>query len=157
MVTRAALAAALAVSAAIAADVATGGDGTTRTRLHLLVLTAVFAVRVLGQVLVWRRSPAWLPPMAEWNLVPYRILLPIQLLFLAVMLGIPFTLGESRSDDFGVVLQVAAGVYAAAMLVRYTARMSRRPDQRWLGGAIPIVFHVVLATYLFAWGGHHRA
>jgi hypothetical protein len=27
--------------------------------------------------------------------------------------------------------------------------MRRHPDQRWLGGTIPIVFHVVLAAFLF--------
>ena len=25
----------------------------------------------------------------------------------------------------------------------------------WLDGTIPIVFHCVLALYLYAWGGHH--
>jgi hypothetical protein len=30
--------------------------------------------------------------------------------------------------------------------------MRKRPSARWFGGAIPIVFHLVLATYLFALG-----
>lgn len=154
MVTRSVLAVALVVCAVVVADAAAG---TTRTRVHLLVLTALFAVRVVGQILVWRRRPSWLPPMEEWNLVPYRILLPIQVAFVALMLAIAFTLGVGRSDAFGIVLQTVAALYAAAMVVRYAVRMTRRPDQRWLGGAIPIVFHVVLATFLFTWGGHHRA
>ena len=30
-------------------------------------------------------SPRWLPPMAQWNFVPYRALLPIQIVFLFAM------------------------------------------------------------------------
>jgi hypothetical protein len=33
--------------------------------------------------------------------------------------------------------------------------MRRRPAARWFGGTIPIVFHLVLATYLYALGGFH--
>jgi hypothetical protein len=54
------------------------------------------------------------------------------------------------------VLVVVADAYAASMVVRYIVRMARRPDQRWLGGCIPIVFHVVLASWLFVIGGFWR-
>jgi hypothetical protein len=30
--------------------------------------------------------------------------------------------------------------------------MRRRPDQRWFGGTIPIVFHWVLAAFLLVYG-----
>jgi hypothetical protein len=41
------------------------------------------------------------------------------------------------------------------MLVRYVVRMRRRPEARWFGGTIPMVFHLVLATYLYALGSFH--
>jgi hypothetical protein len=41
------------------------------------------------------------------------------------------------------------------MAVRYAVRMYRRPGERWFGGAIPIVFHFVLAAFLFAWGKYN--
>ena len=44
---------------------------------------------------------------------------------------------------------------AAVMALRYVVRMVRRPGQRWFGGAIPIVFHLVLASFLFTWGRFH--
>jgi len=50
-----------------------------------------------------------------------------------------------------------AYVYAAAMLVRYLVRMMRRPEQRWFGGAIPIVFHLVLASYLYVLGSFYAS
>lgn len=36
----------------------------------------------------------------------------------------------------------------AAMVLRYTLRMSWYPEERWLGGTIPVIFHCVLATYV---------
>jgi hypothetical protein len=39
--------------------------------------------------------------------------------------------------------------------VRYIVRMWRRPDQRWLGGTIPIVFHSIVAAFLWIVGRYH--
>jgi hypothetical protein len=43
------------------------------------------------------------------------------------------------------------------MAVRYVVRMTRRPEQRWFGGTIPIFFHWVLAAYLFVVGLFHAS
>ena len=48
-------------------------------------------------------------------------------------------------------------VYAGSMVVRYAVRMRRRPGERWFGGAIPIVFHVVLAAFVFTYGVFHAS
>jgi hypothetical protein len=48
-----------------------------------------------------------------------------------------------------------ACVYFTGMVVRYVIRMKRHPDQRWLGGTIPIVFHAFVAAFLFTWGLFH--
>jgi hypothetical protein len=127
----------------------------------LWFLTALFAARVAGQVLVAVRAPTWLPPMEDWNLVPYRILLPIQLGILGVMIWIDAALTADsgppaeRSDAFGWLLVVFSAVYAGSMVVRYGVRMRRRPEARWFGGTIPMVFHLVLATYLYVLGSFH--
>ena len=51
------------------------------------VLVALFIGRVVGQILAATIAPTWLPPMARWysGLMPYRYLLPVQILFIAVM------------------------------------------------------------------------
>jgi hypothetical protein len=49
-------------------------------------------------------------------------------------------------------LAVVGLLYWAAMAIRYAVRMTRRPEARWLGGAIPIVFHCVLAAFLLVLG-----
>ena len=52
---------------------------------------------------------------------------------------------------------IFAYVYAGSMLARYAVRMSRRPGERWFGGTIPIVFHLVLAAYLYVFGSFHAS
>lgn len=122
--------------------------------VYLLVFTALFALRVVGQlgVVAWR--PEWLPPMHEWNFVPYRVLLTAQLAILALMVAILLGMA-TPGPDLARVLVPAALLYWAAMALRYARRMARRPDQRWFGGAIPIVYHCVLAAFLFVLGVAH--
>lgn len=45
--------------------------------------------------------------------------------------------------------------YFGALVVRYIVRMIRRPDQRWFGGTIPIVFHSIVAACQWAFGWFH--
>jgi hypothetical protein len=39
-----------------------------------------------------------------------------------------------------------------SMALRYALTMIFLPEMRWLGGAIPIFFHFVLAAFLYVWG-----
>ena len=127
----------------------------------LWLFTGLFVLRVVGQILIVVRPQRWLPPMGQWNLIPYPILLPIQLVFITVMLwiDISFTLNigitNVNNQVIGDLLIAFSAVYVMAMAIRYAIRMSRHPDQRWFGGTIPIVFHVVLASYLFTLGSFY--
>jgi hypothetical protein len=131
------------------------------TAALLALFSALFLLRVAGQVLVVLRSPAWLPPMGQWHLMPYRLLLPIQIGFLALMALIEISLFRGwaplgRAEPaFGRFLIGFSFLYAGVMAVRYAVRMYRRPGERWFGGAIPIVFHFVLAAFLFTWGKYN--
>jgi hypothetical protein len=164
--TKAALLATIgAAIAAVAAFAATRSDpvSTHDAAAYLCLLSGFFLVRVAGQVLVRLRRPHWLPPTEQWNLTPYRVLLPVQLAILALMAWIDADF--ARGSGFWAEPRAALGegiiwfalVYAAAMLVRYVVRMHRRPEQRWFGGTIPIVFHWVLAGYLFVLGSFHAS
>jgi hypothetical protein len=46
-------------------------------------------------------------------------------------------------------------VYFGGMVLRYIIWMWRRPDQRWFGGTIPIIFHSFVAAFLYTFGRYH--
>ena len=129
------------------------------------LLLFAFFLRVLGQALVAFLQVDFLPPMAEWysGLVPYPVLLPIQLVILAVQAKI--SLDIWRDIGFFAVRRPRAGrllcwlsyVYFGVMLLRYVVTMWLYPERRWWHGTIPIFFHWVLAAYLFILGKHFRS
>ena len=51
---------------------------------------------------------------------------------------------------------LAVGRSTSVMVIRYVLRMSLYPPERWIGGAIPIVFHWVLAAFILVLGAYHR-
>jgi hypothetical protein len=117
----------------------------------LWLLTGLFACRVVGQALVAFLHVGYLPAMSEWysGLVPYPMLLPIQVVMLALMTKINVDLTRGRGTfatprpRLGRGLRWFAVIYFLAMVVRYVVTMTL---------LIPVVFHWVLATYIFAWG-----
>ena len=129
----------------------------------LSVLSFLFFLRVAGQLAVVARAPGWLPPMRDWNLAPYRLVLPAQTAFLVLMGLICYDLFRSEgvfatpSPSFGHAAVWFSYVYASAIVLRYALRMTRRPDQRWFGGTIPIVFHLVLASFVYVYGSFHAS
>ena len=133
--------------------------------LILTVCTSLFALRVFGQAFVITRAPRWLPSNEHWysGLLPYRFLLPAQLLFLAIMIAI--TLAVYRDEPFfatdgwgraAPILVVISGVYFVSMALRYVLTMVLRPERRWFKRTIPIWFHMVLAIALWAFADYLR-
>ena len=124
----------------------------------MAVLLVLFLGRVVGQILAATTAPSWLPPMARWysGLMPYRYLLPTQIVFLALMTAM--TIGVDRqSSPFGTISASTGAwivwfsyVYALGMVVRSIRYALATPERR--GVLIPIVFHFVLAAFLFAYG-----
>ena len=134
--------------------------------LIVAVCTSLFALRVLGQVLVVTLSPRWLPSNEHWysGVMPYRYLLPAQLALLAVMIVISSDIYRGQGmfaadwwSDAAVYLAVLSWVYFAAMVVRYVLTMALRPELRWFRRTIPVWFHMVLAVALWAFADYHRA
>jgi hypothetical protein len=165
--TKAALIATLVITgAALAEFVRRGPEAAIDPQLaagFLWVFSALFLLRVVGQLYVRLRRPAWLPPTEEWNLTPYRLLLPAQIAILSLMawLDVAFSLGEGVLVEprprLGEALLVFSYVYAGVMALRYVVRMTRMPSERWFGGTIPIVFHFVLASYVYVLGSYHAS
>jgi hypothetical protein len=126
----------------------------------LALLTAWFFLRVLGQALSVFLQVDWLPATEHWasGLIPYPILLTIQIVMLIVMVKISTDVwravgffSQRRPSDARFLITFSV-IYAGAMTLRYVLTMIYRPEMRWLGGTIPIFFHFVLAAFLFTWG-----
>lgn len=140
-------------------------DGSSQRSYALLLagLGLAFFLRVLGQLIVVLFEPGLLPPNEEWysGLIPYPILLPIQIAILGVQSAISRDLwrGKGRFATLrarmGVWLRRLSVLYFAVMLIRYVVMMTLYPERRWFGGTIPIFFHWILAGYLFAYGRYH--
>ena len=130
----------------------------------LVLLTFLFALRVLGQALVAFVGVAWLPIMEQWfsGLIPYRALLMIQLLMLILMVKITGEIWRGvgtfaiRQRHWSQFLIRFSAVYAGALVLRYVLTMILHPEMRWLGDTIPIIFHFVLVAFMFVLGHYHR-
>ncbi|MGH7325028.1 MAG: hypothetical protein ACREJ9_10340 [Candidatus Rokuibacteriota bacterium] len=132
----------------------------------LAVLAFLFLLRVLGQALVALAGVTWLPAMPEWysGLLPYPLLLPTQIVILAIQTKISLDFFRGRGvfvvpcPRVGRILLGGSLLYFGAMVARYVLTMTWYPERRWLGtGTIPIVFHWMLAAYLFTLARFHRA
>jgi hypothetical protein len=137
-------------------------DQMTRAAI-LWICTILLFGRVLGQLVVYFYKPRFLPPMEQWQsgLVWYPALVATQVVVLALMVSISadFTRGTgfwiAPHPQLGRVVLWWSYLYLSAMLVRYIVWMWKRPDQRWTGGTIPIIFHSVVAVFQFVFGAFH--
>ena len=132
--------------------------------VFLWLFTVLLFFRVIGQIVVVLWAPRWLPPMHQWQsgLLPYPVLLASQIVVLTLMVWIclDFTRGTGvflapKRSEVGRFVTWFSYVYFAGMIVRYVVRMVERPDQRWFGGTIPIIFHCVVAAFLWTFGRYH--
>ena len=130
----------------------------------LFACTLLFALRVIGQVIVARFAPRRLPAMEHWysGLMPYRYLLPAQLLLLSLMALIVADVFRDNGffalewwSNIATPIRLAAFVYFFSMVARYVITMARKPERRWFKRTIPVWFHMVLATALWSFGQFH--
>lgn len=122
----------------------------------LAILLGLFVARVLGQVIVVLAHPRWLPPMKDWysGLISYPILLPAQIAIIVLMIAMirQVASGAPPNRALATGLFAFAVLYAGSMIVRFVILRRRHPDYRWFeGGMIPILFHWVLAAFLFTY------
>ncbi len=131
--------------------------------LLLAAFTLLFILRVCGQILVAIVDIDFLPPFELWysGLLPYSVLLPIQILIIGVMLKIVLDFAK-RSGFFitpkpraAVFIKWFSYVYFLSMGSRYVITMTLYPELRWCPGTIPIWFHMVLAAFLYTCSHYH--
>ena len=132
--------------------------------VFLWLFTILLVLRVVGQLVVVLRAPRWLPPMEQWQsgLLPYPMLLFGQIIVLTLMMWISVNVTngggyfvDPRRPQMGRGVVWFSYVYFGGMVLRYIIWMWRRPDQRWFGGTIPIIFHSFVAAFLYTFGRYH--
>lgn len=128
------------------------------TAALLWTTTALFLLRVLGQIHVLLRAPDWLPPMQAWysGLLPYPVLLPAQivlLMLMAVLADRRSAAPDQPSHPAPVLraLRGAALAYFAIMAIRLVWTLRAHGGDFYLQGGIPIAFHWVLALFLLVY------
>lgn len=123
--------------------------------IALWILLALFALRVLGQLLVVAGVAPFLPPMDEWQsgLLPYPLLLASQIVILAILATVCVQFSRHRgffvrrNAWLATPLWIVGWIYAIGMVGRYA--LLRRD-------IIPVIFHIVLAGFLLIVAQYHR-
>ena len=121
----------------------------------LWICIGLFFARVLGQIEVLLVAPCWLPAMPAWysGLLPYPLLLPIQIVLLMLMCGLVIgtrTASRPRGRT-AAIWRTFAIVYVAVMAARLILIVHRYGGDFYLHGAIPVAFHWVLALFILVW------
>lgn len=117
---------------------------------------AVFVLRVLGQLEVLLLAPSLLPPFGAWEsgLVPYVLLLPLQILLIAALTVMAVDHGRGggffwvSGDSTRLRLRLCAAIYAAVMAVRLAVTALLPPHTLLARGLIPICAHWDLALFM---------
>jgi hypothetical protein len=116
------------------------------------VLSALFAVRVLGQAVQrWLPQP-FLPPAEAFqgSSLPYALLLIAQLVILFVMLHVTLRM-RSRTlvpnRRLGIGLAWAGAIYAAVCAGRIAIGLGVPDADPWFSTWIPAFFHLILASF----------
>jgi hypothetical protein len=133
-----------------------------RPTVVLWVCIALFFARVVGQIEVLLVAPHWLPAMQAWysGLLPYPLLLPIQIALLMVMCVLAIRARAPRRRIVGrnvaarrapQILRALALLYFVVMAGRLVRVVYSYGGEYYLHGAIPIAFHWVLALYILVW------
>lgn len=128
----------------------------------LIVLAALFTLRVAGQALQRWYPLSSLPPFQSFqgSHLPYSILFPAQLLIIALMMRISLRIESGvmlPNPRVGGVLLWAGGAYLAFALGRLGVGVCWLAAPPWFRAWISDVFHLVLAGYVLTLGAWHRS
>ena len=123
----------------------------------MLVLAALFALRVLAQAVQWAGPVPFLPPFDAWqgSGLPYPALLASQVI-IVTLLARALVVVRSRSIRPASwkhrACFVLGGAYFAAMAFRLLGGLTFLSSVDWFADSLPALFHLVLATFVLLFG-----
>ena len=129
--------------------------------LLMSLLTALFALRVLGQALQRWLPQDWLPPFGAFqgSRMRYPILLGAQILILGVMIRVAWQALRGTGllvPARGRLLLRLGSIYFLVSLARIATGIGVESAPDWFSTWIPASFHLVLATFVMVSGDHER-
>lgn len=127
----------------------------------LILLTVLFGLRVLAQLVQILEEVAFLPALELWqgSSLPYPVLLVSQVVIIGIQIVVISRVrrGLIRPRAWKVNLCYwFGGMYFSVMIVRLLAGLSFLSDNSWFNKSLPAVFHIVLASYILILGHHIR-
>jgi hypothetical protein len=128
--------------------------------VFLWLLTILFVLRVLGQLVQQVAPVSWLPEFTRWHgsATPYWLLLAIQLVIIVIMARATLNYGSGKvvaGRKKGKWLLALGTVYFASMAIRLTIGLVDPASSSWFQKTIPAFFHLVLASFVLLIGAYH--
>lgn len=123
-------------------------------------LSALFFLRVIGQLLQYFNAVAWLPQLEEWqgSSLPYEFLLSSQLIILAVMLRITSKHASGcvrKNPGKGKWILSFGTFYFVGMAGRLFIGLANLSAHPWFHKFIPAFFHLILAIFVLLVAAFH--
>lgn len=128
----------------------------------LSVLTLLFGLRVLGQLIQYLAPTDLLPAFDAWqgSTLPYPVLLGFQLLIL-IACGIAVRSVATRrltpNPKTARVLYILGIPYFSLMFLRLALGVEALQDVPWFSATLPAFFHMVLAGILLTLAHYHSS
>jgi len=134
--------------------------GGTLHATWLIGLSALFSLRVLGQLIQVLSPVSFLPALESWqgSSIPYWALLGIQLAIIALVVILARRIHYGRlipNRRIGCILLILGAVYFTVMLARLVLGLTVLSGHPWFAKPIPAFFHLVLAGMVLTIGHYH--
>ena len=132
-----------------------------RTYVKVLsALLALFALRVLAQLVQAYSDVGWLPSFAAWAAggLPYPVLVAVQVIIIAIAVEVIRKLarGDVRPRrKWALWLLVLGAIYFGAMAGRLVAGLTFLAENAWFAASLPAAFRLVLAAFVLVLGHYH--
>ncbi len=128
--------------------------------LSLLILSGLFAFRVIAQLIQFVYPVSFLPSYAAWHsgALSYGVLLLTQGVILAVCLRVVWRVFQGTvvaSRQKGNMLLALGLIYLVSMCIRLMIGLTIASDHFWFAAMLPTLFHIVLASFLIVYGRCH--
>jgi hypothetical protein len=125
----------------------------------LWCLTALFACRVVAQLVQFATPVAALPGFEAWQggSLSYPVLLASQLAILMIMVRVSSRVsrGVRRVRRVSVWLLAIGSIYFVTMAARLVLGLTVLGHLPWFAKPLPALFHLVLAGFVLTLGHYH--